>query len=140
METSLLGREHHICVTPSMVTPRPPPSEFLSQTLRPITHHRHLPATPLVPDSPNVIAVDPGDEHLPLVVVDEESSNHGDAVSVSSVHGEQTPVGEIHRLKPQCFHRPRAALATRPDCTNSRGSEVQRTAGSPASQPALLVT
>lgn len=28
-------------------------------------------------DSPDVIAIHPGDQHLPLVIVDEESTDHG---------------------------------------------------------------
>lgn len=36
-------------------------------------------------DLPNVISVDPGDEHLPLVIIDEQASNHGGS-SVSVAH------------------------------------------------------
>lgn len=37
---------------------------------------------------PNIVTVDPGDEDLPLVVVDEQSSNHCGCLSVPTGHGE----------------------------------------------------
>lgn len=39
-------------------------------------------------DLPYVIAVDAGDQHLPLVVVDEQSSNHDGSLSVITGHEE----------------------------------------------------
>lgn len=39
-------------------------------------------------NSPYVIAVDAGDQYLPLVVVDEQSSNHGGCASRLTCHGE----------------------------------------------------
>lgn len=44
-------------------------------------------------DLPNVISVDPGDEHLPLVIIDEQASNHGGS-SVSVAHRSENRLGQ----------------------------------------------
>lgn len=47
---------------------------------------------------PNVISVDPGDKDLPLVVVDEQSSNHDGCLSVPTCHREtKCGLGETER-------------------------------------------
>lgn len=47
---------------------------------------------------PNVISVDPGDKDLPLVVVDEQSSNHDGCLSVPTCHREtKCSLGETER-------------------------------------------
>lgn len=46
------------------------------------------PKTCVAENIPNVISVDPGDKDLPLVVVDEQSSNHDGCFSVPVCHRE----------------------------------------------------
>ena len=41
--------------------------------------------------SPDVISVDPGDEHLPLVIIDEEASNHGGSSVFAAHRSEKRP-------------------------------------------------
>lgn len=40
---------------------------------------------------PDIITVDTGDQNLSLMVVDEQSSNHGDCPSVLTCHDGPTP-------------------------------------------------
>lgn len=71
-----LGRSPH--QTPPARSPSDPRSPW------PPRRHGELSQEP---DSPYVIAVHAGDQNLPLVVVDEQSSNHGGCSSRFTCHG-----------------------------------------------------